>query len=286
MPPISQELGQVVENELRGNRKLSLRAQMRLHEDEENFSINRLWQFRHQGHYHYYKRVPVCPLTADHMRARVAFCDTAAEFDPQQVIIFTDESTVEQDLNEGGIWRRKGERVEEGFFQQTGHPVHVMIWGGIGPNGYRTKLLQCPSSVNGSAYIRLLADNAIIRDLDIRFGRHQYKFQQDNAPAHGAFANVLKEYVDLVKWPARSADLSPIEQVWGYIKNRLKGRRFANEAALFQALCDEWYGIPNATLSNYYTAFRPRCIVCARHGGESLNGRWAEVHHEHHPAEE
>jgi transposase len=45
--------------------------------------------------------------------------------------------------------------------------------------------------------------------------------------------------MNLLRWPPRSPDLSPIEQIWVYLKKRLKGRRFADADELFHAIAHE-----------------------------------------------
>jgi hypothetical protein len=55
--------------------------------------------------YHFYDSVPVPPLGANARQPRVQFCQEqlAREDFDLKPIIFTDESTVHQDLNLGGI---------------------------------------------------------------------------------------------------------------------------------------------------------------------------------------
>jgi hypothetical protein len=204
------------------------------------------------------------------------------QVDPTIPIIFTDESTVEVDLSGTGIWRIRGVYPSEVFFRKDAHPVHVMVWGGIGPNGYRTPLIRCPSSVNGEAYITFLANYRIIADLDLRFGNRGYFFQQDNAPAHCIHRDVLGNFVNLLDWPARSPDLSPIEQIWAYIKKMLKRKAFKTADELFAEISEVWVAIPDEIIQNFHSSFWARCLVCQQHDGHSLNGHWKEVHDLHH----
>jgi hypothetical protein len=50
---------------------------------------------------------------------------------------------------------------------------------------------------------------------------------------------------------------------------------------MFAALQDAWNRIEEQFVENIYTSMRARCLVCIRHGGESLNGKWREVHRMH-----
>ena len=109
-------------------------------------------------------------------------------------------------------------------------------------------------------------------------------WQQDNAPAHSsraarqALTNVVPQMLD---WPPKSPDLSPIEQLWDYLKEKTAGVKFASEEELYRRLVLEWNNIPPQVIHNYYTSFLARCKVCYRHNGVSLNGHWAEVTKEH-----
>jgi hypothetical protein len=60
----------------------------------------------------------------------------------QRPIIFTDESMIVVDLKRNGAWRQKGSLIPEMFHIQESHPVSVMVFGAIGPDGYKSKLMQ------------------------------------------------------------------------------------------------------------------------------------------------
>ena len=109
-------------------------------------------------------------------------------------------------------------------------------------------------------------------------------FQQDNAPAHasrGAQRYLNTVFPNVMKWPSKSPDLSPIEQVWRYIKKRLAGRQFATEEALFEAISWEWNNVPIEKLHNFYSSFKARCQTCLDINVKSLNGHWGEVKQYH-----
>ena len=105
-------------------------------------------------------------------------------------------------------------------------------------------------------------------------------WQQDNSPSHppnytiGFLNKIVPTYL---VWPPKSPDLSPIEQVWAYIKKRLSGKRFQNKVELFQAIKNEWQNIPIEKLHNYYSSFLARCYICRKYNGENLNGKWKEI---------
>jgi transposase len=258
------------------------RATVREHAETFHLGKNIVDRFRHANGYHFYKDTDVCDLTCEHKRERVRFCEQELSRPCQIPIVFTDESTVQMNLKKGGIWRKRGVHLEQEYSPTTAHPIQVMVWGGILTDGTVTPLIKCPPSVTGEAYIEFLCHNSIIGFLNARLGVKNYIFQQDNAPAHSKYQDLLLQYVKMFDWPAKSPDLSPIEQIWAYMKNRLKGRRFGTEDQLYNALVEEWTNLSPDMVRNFTSSFHARCKVCYDIKGESLNGHWAQVHKEHH----
>jgi transposase len=151
--------------------------------DDVQVSASSVRTQRRKSGFGFYKTIPVPPLTPKRKVTRVAFCKWQDGHWNDPVIIFTDESMVAQNLDLGGIWRKRGEFLAEGTYELELHPLHVMVWGAIGPN-YRSKLIRCPASVNGDSYRAMLDTNKVIDDLNRRFGRRGYVWEQDNASPH------------------------------------------------------------------------------------------------------
>ena len=130
------------------------------------------------------------------------------------------------DPSRRGIWRKRGHIPDEAYYNKVAHPIQVIVWGAIGPNGFRTNLIRCPKSVTAEAYCRLL--------LGVNFVFHQcasalghYAWQQDGASPHRVVADLIMDIVpEMVDWPSKSPDLSPIEKIWSYLKARLRGNTF------------------------------------------------------------
>lgn len=93
--------------------------------------------------------------------------------------------------------------------------MSAMVWGGIGPNGYRTKLIFFEEHIKSKTYIAALKNNQIFDNITETFGKN-WIFEQDNASSYTyqETINYLQSNVPyLFDWPAKSPDLSPIEQV-------------------------------------------------------------------------
>lgn len=235
--------------------------------------------------YSYHQKIAITPLKPDHINARLNLCNRFLVYDYGQLwpIIFTDESTIIVDLNNGGIWRKRGHYPPQAFYEKDKKPTSIIIWGGIGPRGYRTQLIKFAEHVNKVTYKEELEKNKIFENISNVFGS-QWVWQQDGATPHSAqetMVYILQNVPHYLIWPAFSPDLSPIEQVWSYIKKRLAGQRFDDPDQLFDAIEQEWLAIPDEIIHNIYSSFYARLVVCREIGGQSLNGHWTRVKQVH-----
>ena len=233
----------------------------------------------------YFSQTPVVGLDQIHKDQRIQFCSQfdKIKYHDMPKIIFTDESTVRVNEKSGGIWRERGIHCEDEFYTKNAHPPSVMVWGGIGPHGYKTPLIRFGGQINSEKYCSYLISNGIFNDLSSRFG-NQWVWQQDNAPCHTSkyTTQLLSPLIPKnISWPPKSTDLSPIEQVWDYMKSQLCGRKFINADSLYNALCVVWSSISENMIHSFYSSFLARCQTCLEIKGECLNGHWNQVHEKH-----
>lgn len=259
---------------------MSLRTQSKL----IRVSHESIRQIRKKARFGYFKVKKMPPLDLKHKTARIEYCDFILEHQKMPPIIFTDESTIQINLEKRGIWRRRGCYPTGSFIETIQHPISVMVWGGIGPDGFRTDLLRCPVRVTAESYAKMLSDNNVLNIIGNSVPN--FIWQQDGAGPHRPCFQVFSEILSgrIVKWPAFSPDLSPIEQLWAIIKDRLRGRDFQSADELFQSIRTEWWNIPQEVITSLHESAYYRCIVCKKYGGECLNKHWAEVHKLHHPS--
>lgn len=89
--------------------------------------------------------------------------------------------------------------------------------------------------------------------------------EEDNDRGHGSEGsgtNYIKEArkaIDAYFNVANSPDLSPIENVWRVLKQRLKQRRYKNLADLKDAMIQEWDKISQKLINRYIDSM-PRRI--------------------------
>ena len=52
-----------------------------------------------------------------------------------------------------------------------------------------------------------------------------------------------KNGVNVIAWPSQSPDLNPIENLWAFIKGKLKGKEFVKKEDLIKSVYDIWRNI-------------------------------------------
>lgn len=231
------------------------------------------------------RKIPVPPLTQTHKNARVAFCNRFKDIPYKYLptIVFTDESSIQLTREKTICWRRRGEYPNGSLLEKAGKTKTLMVWGGISKFGFKTELIRIDQTENSEVYIKLLKDNKIIESIEKVFGRNFF-WQQDNARPHTSLysmSELNKMIPAILTWPAESPDLSPIENLWNYLKDKLKDIKFNNFDELFARLKQEWDSITPEMIHNFYSSFLARTIVCSRYNGDSLNTHKTEVKHEH-----
>ena len=79
--------------------------------------------------------------------------------------------------------------------------------------------------------------------------------------------NTWPESVVLHGWPARSPDLSPIENLWAIIQKRVDSHGPSDQEELWKFVRQEWDALSDATVKNLVESFRGRCERCVAEGG-------------------
>ena len=106
--------------------------------------------------------------------------------------------------------------------------------------------------------------------------RKNLYFQQDNATCH-----VGKKSMDFIKnnftnyldfWPANSPDLSPIEELWSIVEERLNKYQFKNTEEMARKLQWIWNRVPKTICRNLVNSFDEKISLLAK-DGERVNKR-------------
>ena len=219
-------------------------------------------------------RCPLKPfLTNLNRQSRFRWCQNRVIWNLErfQRIVWSDESRFRLMVNDGRVrvWRQRGERYRNDLVQPAiqggGGSVHV--WGAIWHGG-RSALQILYQSVNGERYCQILER---FLDDDERLPQVNWRFQQDNAPAHrsAVVVDFLQErHVPLLEWPARSPDLNPVEHVWDYLGRKVQSENPINLRHLAEIVEVEWDLIPQEFINNLIDSMprRVRAVIEANGG--------------------
>lgn len=119
----------------------------------------------------------------------------------------------------------------------------IMIWGCMTSQGVG-EVYVCEGRMNNVKYINMLEE--VLEPSVVKFYdtvEEDFFFQQDNAPCHKArqvIAWFADNGVQLLDWPPQSQDLSPIENLWHILKERVRKHGTTSKQALKQNVFEEW----------------------------------------------
>ncbi|GFV18374.1 transposable element Tcb2 transposase, partial [Trichonephila clavipes] len=156
------------------------------------------------------------PLTPHHRQCRLDFCRPRATWSVTdwRRVIFSDESrfSLSADDHRTRVWRRTGQRSDPAFIveRHTAISQGVTVWGAISWDT-RSSLVVLQGTLTARRYVDDILTPIVLPMLSSRPGAI---YQQDNARPHTArLSQQCLQVYDVLPWPARSPDLSPIEHV-------------------------------------------------------------------------
>ena len=225
-------------------------------------------------------------LTKEQKKERVKFCKKYLGIGlTGEQIFFTDETQIklgsyindsirltkenQKRLKEGDLEAFKLINREEKKFEPS-----IMIAGGICSLGL-SRLILVEDTVNEFAYAQaLLFFKEDLENMMEKSGLNLY-FEQDGARPHTSQSN--KKLINklfgkyFIQNPPNSPDISyPIENLWGYLKPKIKKRNPKNVEELKKIAVEEWNSIPIKIIRKCGLGFIKRLEKIVELNGERL----------------
>ena len=186
--------------------------------------------------------------------------------------IFSDEKKFNLDGPDGYryYWHDlKSESNVKIYSKDHNYRKSVMIWGAISKQGV-SKLVEVKPKTKALDYIQILEEGLIpiYGDDDI--------FQQDGAKCHTA--KITKEFfednlIEVPTWPSKSPDLSPIENIWGWMSRNVYSEKpaYKDVESLKKAIWKAWDEIPDDLIDKLIDSMPKRLKLVIVNGGNTIN---------------
>ncbi len=211
-------------------------------------------------------------MTQEHKDLRASWAREAinsGEIDWTRVV-FSDEERFNVVGPDGRAYYWSDSRMEERYFSRhQGKGVGIMVWGAFCDRG-TVSLCTIDGRMDSKTYTEVL-ETALFPAI-----KHIYKvewpFQQDIASVH--VPKYTTDYLSskkatLLKWPAKSPDLNPIENLWGdlFIEVYKNFRQFNNVLELTEAVKEAWDKILKERCRTLIKSMPKRCLECSDRNG-------------------
>ncbi|UYV63266.1 hypothetical protein LAZ67_2003581 [Cordylochernes scorpioides] len=165
------------------------------------------------------------------------------------------------------VWRHRGERMLNNcvMHRHTGPVPDIMVWGGIGYH-FRSPLVRIAATLNSQRYISEVLKPVVLPYLQ---SLPTAIFQQDNSRPH--MTRIVQRFnrqIKLLPWPARSPDLSPIENMWSMVAEKLTQitSSTAKLDQIWKRVEAAWSSVPQEHLQSLFKS-KPRRVAAVINNG-------------------
>lgn len=222
----------------------------------------------HEANLHSRRPIRVPALRRGNRGRRLLWAQEHVLWDNEQwsTVLFTDESRFgfHPDSRRTRVWRVPGresrlQHPQEVHSYQAGT---IMVWAGI-RIGARTDLVFVRGNMNAQKYRDEVVEPVIIPHR-VQIGQ-QFVLMHDNARPHTArlVSSALQDNdVTVMRWPAQSPDMNPIEHAWDMLQRRAMHAlppNLATEEQLFLHLQRTWERIPQQDIDTLIHSMNNRC---------------------------
>ena len=140
----------------------------------------------------------------------------------------------------------------------------MIVWGSFSLSE-QLPLVRLQGKQNGQSYAELIGNSFFYQIMS-----EEFILVHDNAACRTA--QVVKDKIDVLDWPAYSPGLNPIQNLWSYIVRNIyaDGKVYDDVDELWEAIQQCWESIPKKIIKALVKSMPKRMINLLENGGRSL----------------
>jgi len=234
----------------------------------------------HKAGLRYLRRRKKPRLSKQQIRARLAFAQQHAGWTVEdwKRVIWSDETMFNLYEPEGDAyyWGQPGGRLDSRSVREAVKygSGYIMVWGCMMADGLGL-CCRIEGNLNAELYEQILSDELT---WSLEYHNREVSdilFQQDNDPKHTSKRATKwfeKHGMEVMDWPPQSPDLSPIEYLWKYIKERLRNDYRGHPTSaeeLWRRVKETWDNVDPAYCSSLVESMPERIAAVLK-----AKGKW------------
>ncbi len=226
------------------------------------------------GGLEYHPKTAKVYLSAEHRALRRAWARQMLKRGQDwSTTVNTDEKMFILQPLQKSAWAPRGVRKH----RYTRHyPAKVMVWGGISSHG-STDLAFIQGTMDAAVYQGVLQTTLVPLGRKLARQGLRWSLQHDNARPHVAASTEAwlaahPIIPSAIAWPAYSADVSPIENMWALVQGDVDCANPKTLPDLRRAITDSWKGRTGCVqcMKSLMQGWRDRIKELAANGGNTL----------------
>jgi len=173
-----------------------------------------------------------------------------------------------EDEGDNGRGNNENDDIDDLTVGRHGQKIH--LWGGISANG-TTKLHLFSENLKEKKNVNLLKKG---REEMARLYPDGFIFQQDGHPCHKsklAQKFIMHNFDATIDWPGYSPDISPIENIWSWLKSEVSKDRPTTLEAMKRSLRKHWKRLTPEFLAPYFNSMPDRMRMIIESEGNRIN---------------